>query len=67
MQYLAPVIALIVGFLVGLLIKGRKPDTGNAPISVTDLLRLYEQVKQDVLDDIARDATIEKLRKRLGL
>jgi len=68
MKYLAPVITLVVGFLVGLLIR-RKPKTepDTVPVDIVDLMRLYEQIRKDVLDDIGRAATIEKLRKRLGL
>jgi len=68
MKYLAPVITLVVGFLVGLLIR-RKPKTESdtVPVDIVDLMRLYEQIRKDVLDDIGRAATIEKLRKRLGL
>jgi hypothetical protein len=68
MKYLAPVIMAVVGFLVGLLIR-RKPKTESdtVPLDIVDLMRLYEQIRKDVLDDIERTETIEKLRKRLGL
>ena len=68
MKYLAPVITLVVGFLIGLLMH-RKPKTesNTVPVDIVDLMRLYEQIRKDVLDDIGRAATIEKLRKRLGL
>jgi hypothetical protein len=68
MKYLAPFITAAIGFLVGLLIR-RKPKTESdtVPVDIVDLMRLYEQIRKDVLDDIGRAATIEKLRKRLGL
>jgi hypothetical protein len=68
MKYLAPVITAVVGFLVGLLIR-RKPKTEQAtvPIDIVGITRLYEQIRKDIIDDIERTETIEKLRKRLGL
>ena len=68
MKYLAPFITAAIGFLVGLLIR-RKPKTesNTVPVDIVDLMRLYEQIRKDVLEDIGRAATIEKLRKRLGL
>jgi hypothetical protein len=68
MKYLIPFITAAIGFLIGLLIR-RKPKTesNTVPVDIVDLMRLYEQIRKDVLDDIGRAATIEKLRKRLGL
>jgi hypothetical protein len=68
MKYLAPVITAVVGFLVGLLIR-RKPKTEQAtvPIDIVGITRLYEQIRKDIIDDIERGITIEKLRKRIGL
>ena len=68
MKYLAPFITAAVGFLIGLLMR-RKPKTesNTVPVDIVDLMRLYEQIRKDVLEDIGRTATIEKLRKRLGL
>ena len=60
--------ALIAGFFAGYFSRRRASnDPETAPISVVDLMRLYEQIRRDVLDDIERDKTIEKLRKRLGI
>ena len=68
MKYLIPFITAAIGFLIGLLIR-RKPKTesNTVPVDIVDLMRLYEQIRKDVLEDIGRAATIEKLRKRLGL
>ena len=68
MKYLAPFVTAAIGFLIGLLMH-RKPKTesNTVPVDIVDLMRLYEQIRKDVLEDIGRAATIEKLRKRLGL
>jgi hypothetical protein len=68
MKYLIPFITAAIGFLVGLLIR-RKPKTEQAtvPIDIVGITRLYEQIRKDIIDDIERGITIEKLRKRIGL
>lgn len=67
MKYLLPFITAGVGLIVGLLLRRKKVDTGTVPISVVDVMRLYEQVRRDIVDSVEREATIEKLKKRLGL
>jgi len=66
MVYLACLLGgITIGLLGGLLVVRKRLPEKN-PVAV-DYEAIYEEVKADILDDVSRRNTIEKLKKRLGL
>jgi len=55
---------IAIGLLGGLLVVRRRlPEKSSVAV---DYEAIYEEVKGDILDDVSRRNTIEKLKKRLS-
>ncbi len=64
MVYLACLLGgITIGLLGGLLVvRKRLPEKNPAAV---DYEEIYKEIKNDILDDVSRRNTIEKLKKRL--
>jgi len=62
------IVCVLIGTAIGLLggllvVRKRLPEKNPAAV---DYEAIYEEVKADILDDVSRRNTIEKLKKRLS-
>ncbi len=65
-QVIAGAGCLLIGLLIGWLISRKQSVRAVSPPAPIDYEKLYREIKEDILDDIDRDKTIDKIKERLG-
>jgi hypothetical protein len=67
MAYLIGVISAVATFFAGWVLRGSvvKSQGEQPPLPRDELILIYDMIRKDVIDNVARDKTIEKLEERL--